>query len=98
MLIGTASELKELAKKLQAAVQDQPETSNSDWPPELAQNDISQTENGKASDFVFSIHLETTSAAKPSPNLKSRIAFPLLVGVILIALWQVITWLKGLAT
>jgi hypothetical protein len=94
MLIGSAQELKELATSILSALEHKPDRSGSEWPPTLVSRDINETDAGKVSNFDFSVHLETTSASKPSPNLRSRVAFPILVGIAGIALWQIITWVR----
>ena len=96
MLIGSATELRELSTNLLSALQGLPERSDSDWPPTLFCRDISETDGGKETDFEFSIHLETVSASKPSPNLRSKIAFPILAVTVAIALWQLISWFRAI--
>jgi hypothetical protein len=64
MVIGKASELKELGKLLLGFAETAPESSPQEWPPQITEVAVDGSKG-----FLLSFHLETTSGTKPKTNI-----------------------------
>ena len=87
MIIGTASDLRELGERLRNECRDAPEAEEVEWPRKVADVVVSN-----AFDYSVSFHLETRNQAQPAGNglnekAKTVVFFLALVGVVALVLW-----------
>lgn len=87
MIIGTASDLRELGERLLNECRDAPEAEEVDWPRLVADVAVSNV-----FDYSVSFHLETRNQAQPAGNglhetVKTVFFLLALVGVVSLVLW-----------
>ena len=92
MIIGTASDIKNLGHRLIDSCNELPEKENVEWPRSLESLEISNIPN-----YSLSFHLETINETNPKGNgFKSEITKTIFFTFAFIGFISVIRWLIGL--